>query len=830
MNTSLCGLPIKPCLLTLLGITGGGYVHAQTATGLGGSVKSTAGLPIEFATVVLHRASDSTVVKSEFSDEKGNYRFEAAGAGRYLISASQVGFTRAWSKPFELPAASSSPLVLTLQANGATNLKEVTVVGQKPLYEREADRTIVNVENSTLSAGNTTLDVLRRAPGVTVDGNDNLALRGKQGLLVLIDGKRQPMTGTELADYLRALPAEQLKNIELITNPPAKYDAQGGAGIIAINLKKDQRLGTNGSVNTSYGRSFYGGKFTSTLSLNHRRKGLNIFGSYTYSDRQSQPLLTISRDFFAVRDLGDNQTSRTYTGSSAQDNRIQVHGRNHAAKAGLDYTLSDRTVLGLAVNGFTNQVPQDGTNLTQFFNAQGGLLETYRSSNVRTSHSPNGAINLNFKHTFPADSGGTRELTADADLARYYTVRTQNLTTQYEGGRPTFVLRGNQEGNLVIRSAKTDYVQTLSKQLRLEAGAKISQVHSDNDVLFINNLSRSGLDSVDLGKTNRFRYDENINAAYGTLTFTPQPGLTLTAGLRGEQTNATGRQTVGNEGFDRNYFQLFPSAALKRQVSKDHEIAVSLSRRIDRPSYNQLNPFRVYIDATTYGSGNPNLRPQTSYNVEFNHTFKQKYTTGLNYTKTSLPIIQVVQPAPVSEGRQQVVSTSVNLQAQEYYALNLTVPLEPMKGWSIYNNAVVYYSRFVGDLAGTNLNRGRAAFNLTSNSSFTFGKGWSADLSGTYQSRELYGFLDVRPQGQVTAGVQKALWDRKGTLKLNMTDIFFTSPVRATSAYANYVERFYQRQDSRVVTLSFGYRFGNDKVGPTRKRLGGAEDEKRRAG
>ncbi|TGD80557.1 TonB-dependent receptor domain-containing protein [Hymenobacter wooponensis] len=830
MNTLSFELLPRPLFLTLLSVMYSSYAHAQTTGGLTGSVKSTAGLPIEYATVVLHRASDSTVVKSEFSDDKGSFRFETAVAGRYVLSASQVGFLRAWSKPFELPAASSSPLTLTLQASGATNLKEVTVVGQKPLYEREADRTIVNVENSTLAAGNTTLDVLRRAPGVTVDGNDNLALRGKQGLLVLIDGKRQPMTGSELADYLRALPAEQLKNIELITNPPAKYDAQGGAGIIAINLKKDQRLGTNGSVNTSYGRSFFGGKFTSTLSMNHRRKGLNIFGSYTYADRQNQPLLTISRDFFAVRDLGDNQVSRTFTGSSEQENRIQVHGRNHAAKAGLDYTLSERTTLGVAVNGFTNQVPQRGTNLTQFFDADGGLLETYRSSNVRTSHSPNGAANLNFKHTFPADSGGTRELTADADIARYSTVRTQNLTTQYEGSRPPFVLRGDQEGELSIKSVKADYVQTLSKQLRLEAGAKISQVYSDNDVLFLNNLSRSGLDSVDVGKTNRFRYNENINGAYGTLTFTPQPGLTLTAGLRGEQTNATGRQAVGNEGFDRNYFQLFPSAALKRQLSKDHEVSLSLSRRIDRPSYNQLNPFRVYIDATTYGSGNPNLRPQTSYNVELNHTFKQKFTTGLNYTNTHLPIIQVVQPAPSSEGRQQVVSTSVNLQAQEYYALNLTVPLEPRKGWSIYNNAVVYYSRFTGNLAGTNLNRGRAAFNLTSNSSFAFGKGWAADLSGSYQSREVYGFLDVRPQGQVAVGVQKSVWERKGTLKLNMTDIFFTSPVRATSAYANYVEYFYQRQDSRVVTLSFAYRFGNDKVSPNRRRTGGAEDEKRRAG
>ncbi|SNC64090.1 Outer membrane receptor proteins, mostly Fe transport [Hymenobacter gelipurpurascens] len=824
-------LPWPLSFLFLLGLSSAAQAQTQTASSLSGSIKTQAGAPIEYATVVLHRATDSTVVKSEFSDEKGLFRIEQAAAGRYLLSASQVGFVRTWSKPFELPAASASPLALTLQASGATNLKEVQVIGQKPLYEREADRTIVNVEGSTLAAGNTSLDVLRRAPGVTIDGNDNLALRGKQGLLVLIDGKRQPMTGTELADYLRALPADQLKNIELITNPPAKYDAQGGAGIIAINLKKDQRQGTNGSINSSYGRSFYGGKFTSGISLNHRNKGLNVFGSYTYSERQMQPQLTISRDFFAVSDQGGNPVTRTFTGSSQQHTVMQPHGRSHTAKVGLDYTLSERTVVGVALNGLTNRIPQNGTNFTQLFDAQGGLQETYRSTNTRALKAPNGAVNLNFKHTFPApDSGGARELTADVDYARYIADRAQNLTTRFESNRPTFILRGDQEGDLTIKSAKADYVQTLSKQLRLEAGAKVSQVYSDNDVVFINNLGRGGLDSVDVGKTNRFRYDENISAAYGTLTFTPQPGLTLTGGLRGEQTSATGRQSVGNEDFDRNYFQLFPSAALKRELSKDHELSVSLSRRIDRPSYNQLNPFRVYIDATTYNSGNPNLRPQTSYNAELTHTFKQKYTTGLSYTNTHLPIIQVVQPAPASEGSQQVVSTSVNLQTQHYYALTLTVPLEPVKDLSIYNNAVLYYSRFEGNLAGTSLNRGRTAFNLSSNTTYKFGKDWTVELNGSYQSREVYGFLDVRPYGEVTAGVQKGLWDRKATLKLNMSDIFFTSPIRATSAYTNYVENFYQRIDSRVLTLSFSYRFGNDKLSPTRRRSGGAEDEKRRAG
>jgi hypothetical protein len=224
-----------------------GKTAAQSTAYVQGTVRTEAGEAIEFATVTLHRASDSVVVKVEFTDAQGSFRLPAPSAGRYQIAASQVGYGQSRSAIVSVPAEGLTLPPLLLKPGKNTTLNEVQVVAQKPLYERLADRTVVNVEGSALAAGNTSLDVLARSPGVTVDNNDNLALRGRQNVLVLIDGKRQPMTGNELADYLRALPAEQLKSIELITNPPAKYDAQGTAGVIAINLKKDQRQGSNGT-------------------------------------------------------------------------------------------------------------------------------------------------------------------------------------------------------------------------------------------------------------------------------------------------------------------------------------------------------------------------------------------------------------------------------------------------------------------------------------------------------------------------------------------------------------------------------------------------------
>ncbi|PJJ60182.1 TonB-dependent receptor domain-containing protein [Hymenobacter chitinivorans] len=824
----------QPSLLLLLGsLLLSAPALAQTRTTVTGQLAGASGAPIDYATVTLHRATDSTVVKSEFSDEKGTFRFEQTPTGAYLVSASQVGFVRTWSKVFTAGAETVALPVLTLAASGATTLKEVQVVGQKPLFEREADRTIVNVEGSTLAAGNTSLDVLSRSPGVTVDGNDNIGLRGRQGVLVLIDGKRQPMTGAELADYLRALPAEQLKSIELITNPPAKYEAQGSAGIIAINLKKDQRVGTNGSLSSSYGHGRFG-RFTSGLTLNHRTKKTNTFGSYTFADRRNYGALTIHRDFYRPTDQG-----KAYDGSTDQDNYGAGHNVSHTWKAGLDYTLSEQTVVGVTVNGLQNRNTQRGSNLTTRTDAAGNALRGYNSTNNREATFPNVAGNLNFKHTFK-DSVGTRELTADADYARYDTRRLQYLTT-YQDREPVELLtrrNGDQEGLLTIQSIKADYTHPLTKKARLDLGGKVSWVHSDNDVEFTIPFvdPASGAVSLDYlvrdaNLSNRFRYDENINAGYVNYNQT-LPGWTLQLGLRGEQTKGVGKSDNATEdaNFNRNYFQLFPSAAVKHTFTEQHETSVSLSRRIDRPGYGQLNPFRSYIDATTYGAGNPRLKPQTSYNVELTHTYKQKYSLGLSYSRTSDPIVGTVQPENANS--RIVVSTSQNLGTQYYYALTLTAPVELAKWWNVYNNGVLYYNRYVGSIAGTTLDRSsaRPAFSLSSNSTFTFGKGWSADLNANYQSRELSGFFDTRPYGQVAFGIQKSLWERKANLKLNVTDAFYTGAIRATSTYDNYVERFYQRGDFRVATLAFSYRFGNDKLAPARRRSGGAEDEKRRAG
>jgi len=780
-----------------------------------GSVTTLAQAPVEFATLTLHRAADSVVVKTEFSDAQGGYRLEAKAGGSYRVSAVQLGFGRSWSPVFELPAAGLQLPTIVLLASQATALKEVSIVARQPVLEHRADRTVVNVADSPLSAGTTTFDVLGRAPGVTTDAGDNLALRGRQGLLVVVDGKRVPLTGPALADYLRALPAEQVQSVELITNPPASYDAQGGAGVIAINLKKDQRLGTNGTANASYGRGEFG-KFAGGLALNHRGQHVNLYGTYAYSDRQGFTRFDFSRQFVA----GPQQVG----GSSQVYTDQRTDPRAHSGKVGLDVSLSQRTQLGAALTGLASANATSAASNTQLFDAQGAPTSRYSAAVGQAIRRPSGSANLNFRHAF-ADSATARSLSADADYARYHTTRLLDLHTYYEApAQPANLLTGDQRSDLSIGAAKVDYSQPLPHRARLEAGAKVTQVVSDNTVAFANTVD--GVTTPAAAISGQFTYRENVNAAYASLRGA-RARTTLQVGLRAEQTN-TRTEQAGVTLRERHYLQLFPSAQLARTLSERHALAVLVARRVDRPSYGQVNPLRAYLDPTSYSAGNPNLVAATTYSFEVSHTYRQKFTTALAYARTDQPIQPVTLPSP--DGGGVVVNQPINLSTEHFYTLTLTAPLEITKWWTLYANGLAYYNRFVGTVNGTTTDRGRVAFNLTANSSFTLPGGWTAELNGLYESRQVSNFEDIQHLGQVAAGFQKNVWGKQGTFRLNFADIFYTTPLRVTTTYNNFTEYRFTRQDSRVVTAAFTYRFGNSKVAAARRRAAGAEDELRRAG
>lgn len=801
-------------LLLLCGATPA--LFAQTVSG---RVTDDVGKGVEFATVTLLRANDSTLVKGEIADAQGDFSFDKVAFGRFFVRVSQLGYAPFSSPVFVLNSETPTLHLRTLPLVQATqNLNEVTVRSTKPFIERQLDKTIVNVENSIVSAGSNALEVLERSPGVVIDQNDNLSLKGKQGVVVMINGKPSVISNQDLANYLRGLPANTLEKIEIITNPSAKYDAAGNAGILNLVLKKDQNLGTNGTLSLSYGQGVYA-KTTEGVTFNHRNKKLNLYGNYNYSYRKGFSHLRLYRQFYK---------SSALEGVFDQDNFIRFPFKTHTARLGLDYTISSKTIIGALVTGLDNRFNPVGNTTTRVLDGQRNFLRNDLNTNDSKDKLQNYAANLNLKHSF--DTKG-HELSIDADYVHYQNTSDQRFDTDFLDGfgqkvLPTAILTGDIAGSLDIKSLKFDYTRPLKQKAKLELGAKSSFVCADNDLKYYN-LS-DGKPVFDSRQSNHFIYNENINAGY--LNFAKELNkINFQLGLRVEQTRLNGNQLATQAQFDTSYTRLFPSAFINYKHSKTHHWGLSLSRRIDRPSYKQLNPFKFFINNSTYSEGNPYLQPQFTYSLELSHTYKDQITTTLSYSKTFNNITEVIVPA---DGQEKItIQTNRNLTEFEFWGINVSAPIQVAKWWNSVNNINTYYGKYTGFTANTPLQNGNFNININSNNSFTLGKtGYVAELTVVYRAREIYGYMDVLPTGQLSVGIQKTFWQRKGTLKLNATDLLYTQIGRATVTFNDYVEIFRVNRDTRVATLSFSYRFGNNKVTQSRRRNSGVEEEKRRVG
>jgi hypothetical protein len=377
-----------------------------------------------------------------------------------------------------------------------------------------------------------------------------------------------------------------------------------------------------------------------------------------------------------------------------------------------------------------------------------------------------------------------------------------------------------------------DYVHPLKKGARFEAGAKTSFVSSDNNAKFWDNSS--GTPVNDITKTNRFFYNENNNAGYVNVSKEFKK-FNVQVGLRGEHTAIKTRQERGNVRWDSSYFQLFPSTFFNYKIGEEKTIGLSVSRRIDRPNYSDLNPFLFLIDVSTYATGNPGLLPQITWSYEASYTVKQlNFTLGYSHTNNvqNIAIVRFsdVFPAIILPDSNVTVQVPVNLTSSDYFGLTVAAPIRIAKWWNMTNNANLYYNSFNGNLAGTALNRGNIAGDLRTNNTFTFKKGWTAELTGSVNSGGRYGYMVSEPRWAVGAGVQKTMLKGKGTVRFNITDIFWTNLPRATITYNNYIENWHAYRETRVANLSFTYRLGNNKVQAARRRTTASEEERQRAG
>jgi outer membrane receptor protein involved in Fe transport len=811
----------KILTLLVIALSFSASINAQTGTGkISGIVIDGSQKTIESSTITLLRAKDSAVVKMGSADKNGKFQFDNIKDGKYLVSVTAVGHQKGYSDIFEINSVKSSIELKTIELIPQTKaLSGVTVTAKRPLVEQKLDRTIINVEAAATNVGATALEVLEKSPGISVDKDGNISLKGKDGVIVLIDGRQTYLGGQDLANYLRSLNANQLDQIEIMTNPPAKFDAAGNAGVINIKTKKNKQLGYNGSLSVGYGQGFYP-KANEGVNFNYRVNKFNFFTNLSHNFGKSYNELSIQRNF---RDKDTKQLLSYFDQTARMINK----NNSENAKIGVDYFAGKNTTFGIVVTGFTSDRDNTNRNVTDIYNSSLVLNNQTKAFSTAKQNWKNFSTNLNFRQQL--DTLGT-ELTADIDYLTYDSKNNTSMINSYFDGSGNSTTKpdtlvGSLPQNINIYSGKMDYSHPLKKGARFDAGIKSSYVKTDNNANY-DSLQNGGI-IHDYGRSNHFLYEENINAAYANFVKPINKKWSAQLGLRLENTNAKGNQLTTGEKFDRHYTQLFPTAYLQYTANQSNSFVLNFGRRIRRPDYQSLNPFINFLDRYTFQQGNPNLKPQFSYNVELSHSYKGMLTTTLNYSRTTDIIQMVIEQ---NESKNETFVKQANIANQRQFGIAVNASNSFTKWWKSNLYVNVFNNKFEGIVNNTFVSIDATTLNFNGSQQFQFAKTYSAEVSGFLRTPGLEGVIRGKTFGMMSLGLTKQIMKNKGTVRVNLRDVFKSQNFRGESKYSNIDAAFQERRDSRVVNIGFTYRFSKGKLNQRKRTSGSATDEQNRVG
>ena len=774
-------------------------IFAQTPqTAVSGSVVDDKNKPVEAASISLMKAPDSSLFKISITDKAGRFSFQDIPFGTYYINASAINYAKLNSSVFELSDASITKGIdaIVLQTDTKT-LSIVTVTSKKPLIEQKIDRMVVNVDASLTNVGSTALEVLEKSPGVSIDKDGNISLKGKSKVMVTIDDKPSYLSGAELANLLSNMNSNQLSQIEIMTNPSAKYDASGNAGVINIKTKKSITQGFNGSVTLNYGQGVYP-KINNSIMLNYRTGNFNAFLNYGYMLNKGFMNVDVQRNFI--------NSAGTKSHELDQVTHIINQSQNNNLKLGLDYFINQGTTVGFVATGFVAPQNQDGFTTSYLKDGIGNITSIEKTARIVDNTWKNGTLNINF-HTSPASN--KKDLTGNFDYLHYNFSGNQEVNgSTYdptEQLQSTTYLKNILPLNIDVYSGRLDYTQSLSNGLKIETGVKSSLVKTNNTSLFYSKENNEQMLQDSL--SNGFNYRENINAVYVNLN-KKIGDWTIQAGLRAENTNYQGRQTSyinqHDSSFSRTYTSLFPTAFIAYQMNENNQFALSVGRRIDRPAYQQLNPFTAFIDKYMRMAGNPWLQPQISNNIELSHTYKNMFTTTLNYS-----IIHNMINETLVHDDSVIIRSMGNIGTRYNFGIaeSATIPFTKWYTGIFYAN--LYENKYNGEVNGYPLNSKQLTLELNINNQFNFQKGWAAELSGLYTTRNRdEGQALSLPIGQVSAGLSKQLLNNKASIKFNVRDIFYTQIIREFQNFQDVQSTMERARDTRVLNIAFIYRFG----------------------
>jgi hypothetical protein len=795
--------------------------QSQNKTGkINGTIHDIQNKPVPNATVSLHRRSDTGIIQKNIADVNGTFLFKQLQFGDYALIVTNIGFKDYNIAKLNIDSQHNliTLPVIVLQPAVGKSLQEVVITSKKPLIEQKTDRTIINVDAMISAAGSDALDVLSKSPGVRIDANDDISLNGKNNVLVLIDDRPTYMPAKDLAAYLRSLPGAMLDKIELVSNPPAKYDANGNA-VINIVLKKNQAPGFNGGINTAYNQAVYA-RWNDALNINYRTRKFNLFSHISISHDQNFNGQTYRRYFYNSDGSPDK--------ALFQNSYFTYSSNSWNGRLGIDYFISPNTTLGIIVTGNTrprNDALKYRTEQYDLFTQPDSVTQGATDGEYSWK---NNSINLNLQHLFNKKG---RSLVASLDQVNYYAHNEQQSPVYFYRTDGT-LFKSEQRwfsfpSTINIYAGKIDYTEPLQGKAEFTAGIKSSYVKTANQFNWFNQQGNTV--ASDYSRSNNFKYGENVNSAYVSLKKEWEQ-WSVQGGLRIENANGKAHQlsnpVIPDISFTTHYTNLLPSLFILRKLDSagNNIIVLSFGKRIGRPSYQQLNPFLFFIDQYSYNSGNPNLSAFSSRYVEVKYNYKQYFSISLSYGGGSNGI------NPVTQANGSVfVSTPLNFIENRLLGIFPYLALAPLKWYKINLHGVFLFQSTRGTAAGVSLDQHTHVHEIEIGNQFQLIKNWSAEVNVFLPGKQSYGQIKNDAVYNISGGIQKKILKGQGIIRFNINDIFHSTKLNSqTIGIAQVAEYKTRERDTRWMGFSFSWRFGKMSNARKRNDIGGAEDEKTR--
>lgn len=766
--------------------------------------------PAAYSTIILMN-KDSVFMKGALSNPDGSYLIDKVAPGNYLVMVRNIEFKRWVSSLIKIGVNETIELEKIKLETNVTALKGVVVVGKKPVIEVLPDKIVYNISQSINTSGNNGIEAISKAPGIIVDMDNNIILQGKSGVQVHINGRPSKLSGSDLANMLEGMRSDNIESIEVITNPSSKYDAEGTGGIINIILKKNINLGMNGNVITSYSKgTFARGSVGSTINYSANKLLFNANITATESNFQDD-IVDITKQSGFILD------KKSYSVNNRQ-------GYNFSS--GFDYKFNAKHSAGADAKVFINDRSNDLQSSTGIFDSAdvipGEILMAETQDKIPTQ---NYVLNLNYR-MIPSDKSN---LSLDFSLGRYISSKDTEQPNTYFDVDMTNLLRSNESQynsntGINLWTSMLEYEKKF-KNLTIITGAKYSFVSSNNQLAFYDIVS--DIPVLNINRSNDFTYQENVAAAYLTMSAKPTPKFTFNLGVRMESTSSLGQLdseiAIDDSEVPQSYTDFFPNVGISYDNQKKSVVSLSVGRRITRPNYQDLNPFESRNSELSAWKGNPFLKPNYISNYQLTYSFNRKLVISNTYSVTR-DFFANIFIITADKGN---IITPRNMQKAINNGLSITYPIKFAKWWDLSSFAVYNYSKYDGNLDGTIIDLESDNYNLRFQNNLKLPLGISMEVTYFYNSRSIWrGSINVKSFSGLNVGLKKDFLNRKFLVQITGNDIFNgSSDYYYSSDYGGMVIKGVRSFDSRRFGFNLTYNFGNQKAKAKSERKSSSDNE-----